>query len=104
MAGTHNNTGPGQNDAQTETERKIEAVLFAAEEPLDIDSIKVMIKKQEINIDRALQSLQKQYENRGVNLICISVSSFKNFAESNIILFLLVLKVIKWKIWKIIFL
>ena len=60
------------SNQQNEIERKIEAVLFAAEEPLDTESIKVMIKKQTTNINKTLESLQKQYQNRGVNLVCIS--------------------------------
>ena len=53
-------------------ERKVEAVLFAAVEPLDINSINSIVKTSEIKIEKALLSLKKQYEKRGVNLICIS--------------------------------
>jgi len=55
----------------SESEREIEAILFAAEEPLDIDSIASKIKKKK-NIYKSLESLQKQYSARGINLICIS--------------------------------
>ncbi len=55
----------------TETERQIEAVLFAAEEPLDIESIQTRVQAK-TNVLKSLESLQRQYENRGINLICIS--------------------------------
>ena len=52
-------------------ERQVEAILFAAEEPLDIPSIQEKIKTNS-NIKKVLESLQKQYESRGINLICIT--------------------------------
>ena len=55
----------------TEPERQIEAILFAAEEPLDVESIKSrMLTKT--NVEKMLESLQRQYKNRGINLISIS--------------------------------
>ena len=54
-----------------ETERQIEAILFSAEEPLDVESIQAMLKTK-VNVTKILETLQKQYENRGINLICIS--------------------------------
>ena len=55
----------------TEAERQIEAILFAAEEPLDIESIQNRLNTSK-NILNILESLKKQYEKRGINLICIS--------------------------------
>ena len=52
-------------------ERQVEAILFAAEEPLDIESIQEKLKTR-ANISKILYSLEKQYRNRGVNLICIA--------------------------------
>ena len=52
-------------------ERQVEAILFAAEEPLDEESIQEKLKTK-INISKILVSLEKQYKNRGINLICIS--------------------------------
>ena len=52
-------------------ERQVEAMLFAAEEPLDKESIREKLKTRE-NIDKILESLEKQYINRGINLVCIS--------------------------------
>ena len=52
-------------------ERQVEAILFAAEEPLDIESIQEKLKTR-ANISKILHSLEKQYRNRGVNLVCIA--------------------------------
>ena len=52
-------------------ERQVEAILFAAEEPLDIESIQEKLKTR-ANISKILDSLEKQYRNRGVNLVCIA--------------------------------
>jgi len=52
-------------------ERQVEAILFAAEEPLDESTIKDIVKTRS-DISKVLKLLKKQYENRGVNLICIS--------------------------------
>ena len=55
----------------TQSERQVEAILFAAEEPLDIESIQEKLKTR-ANISKILYSLEKQYRNRGVNLVCIA--------------------------------
>ena len=52
-------------------ERQVEAILFAAEEPLDIESIQEKLKTR-ANIDKILTSLENQYKNRGINLVCIA--------------------------------
>ena len=52
-------------------ERQVEALLFAAEEPLDEESIKEKIKTRK-NISKILDSLKRQYQSRGINLICIA--------------------------------
>ena len=75
-----------------EIERRVEAILFAAEEPLDIETIKDRVKLKG-DIIKVLESLKKQYENRGVNLICITnkwsfrtatnLSKFMNFQVTN---------------------
>ena len=54
-----------------ESERQVEAVLFAAEEPLDLKTIQERIKVK-ANVPKILESLQNQYKNRGINLIYIS--------------------------------
>jgi len=55
----------------TEEERQIEAILFAASEPLDIDTIESKISKK-INVLKVLEKLQATYSTRGINLVCIS--------------------------------
>jgi len=52
-------------------ERQVEAILFAAEEPLDEESIVEKLKTN-ANISKILDSLVNQYKNRGINLVCIS--------------------------------
>ena len=52
-------------------EKEIEAIVFAAAEPLDIDTIESKITKK-IDVLNTLQKLQKVYANRGINLVCIS--------------------------------
>jgi len=55
----------------SETEREIEAILFAAAEPLDVESIEARISKK-ANVLKILEKLQQTYSNRGINLVCIS--------------------------------
>ena len=52
-------------------DKEIEAIIFAAAEPLDIDTIESKLSKK-TNIEKSLQKLQREYENRGINLVCIS--------------------------------
>ena len=54
-----------------EGEREVEAIIFAAVEPLDIDTIESKISKK-LNILKTLQKLQHEYSKRGINLVCIS--------------------------------
>ena len=54
-----------------EAERQVEAILFAAEEPLDLESIQTRLKAK-ANVLKILKSLENQYKNRGINLICIA--------------------------------
>ena len=56
--------------SSSKIERKIEAILFAAVEPLDIETIQ---KRLQVNSDikKILEKIQKDYEPRGINLICI---------------------------------
>ena len=55
----------------TEGEREVEAILFAAAEPLDVDTIESKITKK-INVPKVLEKLKQTYENRGINLVYIS--------------------------------
>jgi len=54
----------------TKIERQVEASLFAAEEPLDIETIETRLNTS-VNIKKVLEKLQSEYANRGINLICI---------------------------------
>ena len=53
------------------SEREVEAIIFAALEPLDIDTIEAKISKK-INVLKTLEKLQTEYSTRGINLVCIS--------------------------------
>ena len=55
----------------TEGEREIEAIVFAAAEPLDVDTIESKISKK-VNVLNTLKKIQEIYSNRGINLVCIS--------------------------------
>ncbi len=52
-------------------EKEIEAIIFAAAEPLDVDTIESKLSKK-VNIEKSLEKLQLEYSNRGINLVCIS--------------------------------
>ena len=56
--------------SSSKMERKIEAILFAAVEPLDIETIQKRLKVNS-DIKKILEKIQKDYETRGINLICI---------------------------------
>jgi segregation and condensation protein B len=51
-------------------ERQVEAILFAASEPLDIETIEKRVQNTN-NIKKVLEKLQSDYNSRGVNLVCI---------------------------------
>ena len=53
------------------TEKEIEAIIFAAAEPLDIETIESKLSKK-VNIEKILEKLQLEYSTRGINLVCIS--------------------------------
>ena len=62
-------------------ERQVEAILFSAEEPLDVETIQSRLKTK-TNIPKILESLAKQYESRGINLVCIAKKwSFRTAAN-----------------------
>ena len=51
-------------------ERQVEAILFAASEPLDIETIEKRIQSS-TNLNKVLENLQVTYKKRGINLVCI---------------------------------
>ena len=61
----------------TDLEKEIEAVIFAAAEPLDVDTIENKVSKKS-DVVKSLEKLQNEYSNRGINLVCIkNKSSFR---------------------------
>ena len=52
-------------------EREVEAIVFAALEPLDVDTIESKLSKK-INVLKTLEKLKNEYSTRGINLVCIS--------------------------------
>ena len=51
-------------------ERKVEAILFAASEPLDLETIEKRLQTT-TNIKKILEKIQSDYKSRGINLVCI---------------------------------
>jgi segregation and condensation protein B len=51
-------------------ERQVEAILFAASEPLDLETIEKRIQT-DTNIKKILLNIKEFYKNRGINLVCI---------------------------------
>ena len=51
-------------------ERQVEAILFAASEPLDIETIEKRVETT-VDLKKVLENLQVSYKKRGINLICI---------------------------------
>ncbi len=51
-------------------ERQVEAILFAASEPLDIETIEQRVQTN-TNIKKILENIKEIYKNRGINLVCI---------------------------------
>ena len=56
---------------QSKLERQVEAIIFAAEEPLDVETIEKRVGTSS-NIKKILENLQKEYSLRGINLVCVS--------------------------------
>ena len=54
-----------------EGEREVEAIVFAAAEPLDVDTIESKVSKK-IDVEKILKKIQSTYSTRGINLVCIS--------------------------------
>ena len=55
----------------TSIEKEIEAIIFAAAEPLDTETIESKLSKK-VNIEKSLKKLKIEYSVRGINLVCIS--------------------------------
>ena len=55
----------------SEGDREVEAIIFSAAEPLDVDTIETKVSKK-INVEKTLEKLKMIYSKRGINLVCIS--------------------------------
>ena len=55
----------------TESEREIEAIVFAAAEPLSIETIESKLTKK-TDVEKTLNKLKEFYSKRGINLVSIS--------------------------------
>ena len=55
----------------SQIEKEIEAIVFAAAEPLTINTIEEKISKK-TDVEKVLLKLQLEYKDRGINLVCIS--------------------------------
>ena len=56
---------------KSKLEREVEAIVFSAEEPLDIETIEKRVGNTN-NIKKILEKLRQEYSERGINLVCIS--------------------------------
>ena len=54
----------------SDLEKEIEAVIFAAAEPLDVDTIESKVTKKG-SVSKSLEKLQQEYSKRGINLVFI---------------------------------
>ncbi len=62
-------------------ERKVEAILFAAAEPLDLETIQKRLETK-ADIKKILEKIQNDFKGRGINLICIRNKwSFRTAAD-----------------------
>ena len=52
----------------SKNERKVEAILFAASEPIDKETIEKRLQSN-TNIDKILEKIKDHYKDRGINLI-----------------------------------
>ena len=57
-------------NSPSKIERQVEAILFAASEPLDLETIEKRLQVSS-NLKKILENLQIIYKKRGINLICI---------------------------------
>ncbi len=51
-------------------ERQVEAILFSASEPLDVETIEKRVRSNS-GILKILEKIKLTYKNRGINLVCI---------------------------------
>ena len=56
---------------KSKIEREIEAIVFAADEPLDVETIEKRVGSSK-DIKKVLLKLQEEYSTRGINLVSVS--------------------------------
>ena len=56
---------------KSKLEKEVEAIIFAADEPLDVETIEERVGTRS-NIKKILEKLQNEYSGRGINLVCLS--------------------------------
>ncbi len=56
---------------KSKLEREVEAIIFSAEEPLDVETIEKRVGTN-TNIKKILENLKEEYSGRGINLVCVS--------------------------------
>ena len=56
--------------AISKIERQVEAILFSASEPLDIETIEKRVQTT-TSINKILEKIKENYKKRGINLICV---------------------------------
>ena len=66
----------------SQSEREVEAIIFAAAEPLDVDTIESKITKKG-SVAKSLEKLQQEYSKRGINLVCIKDKWSEQGSESS---------------------
>ena len=69
MKSKNNNILSFPNSA-SKLERQVEAILFSASEPLDIETIEKRVQTNS-DITKILEKIKENYKNRGINLVCI---------------------------------
>ena len=65
----------------SDSDKEIEAIIFAAAEPLSIETIESKISKK-VDVLKILEKLKNYYSNRGINLVCTSKKWSFRTAES----------------------
>ena len=53
---------------KSDLERQVEAIIFAADEPLDVETISKRVGSS-TNVKKVLENLQEDYSERGINLV-----------------------------------
>jgi len=71
MENNKNNNIINFPNKKSKLEREVEAIIFAAEEPLDVETIEKRVGTR-TDIRKILENLQKEYSGRGINLVCVS--------------------------------